>query len=537
MSKWRRAATLESQRIKVNTVPFTMSRISSAAGTSSRRRNQRVDIGNGSGREIIIEMRRERLTVRQRRNGRPKSENSKLGQDLVQEILISDIFPSPENEQLYRPVDQADPEIMEMARSVKALDVQEPLIITADRWIVSGHRRLVAAKLAGLAAVPCRVLDFRKDDDHARFMQLLRECNRQRIKSFDEKLREEVVSANPEVAYQALIEQREEQSQLDISILDLRGENPRCEISPAKEPFLAAIKKIIANRKKFWPLSDRQIHYALLNDPPLVHASKPGSTYRNDVKSYKALTELLTRARIVGDIPIEIIQDATRPVTLWNVYRDVQGYLHQQIEDFATTYWRDLMQSQPNHIEIIGEKNTIASIIRPVAAKYCIPVTIGRGFCSLRPRYDIAQRFYKSGKERLVLLMLSDFDPDGEEIVHSFARSLRDDFDITAIEPVKVALTTDQAEEFNLPPAMKAKTGSANYDRFALEHGDDVWELESLAPETLQQVLQDAIDAVIDIDAFNCEIAQEQADAVKLESVRSIVLNALSPTGEQREIT
>jgi hypothetical protein len=222
-----------------------------------------------------------------------------------------------------------------------------------------------------------------------------------------------------------------------------------------------------------------------------------------------------------------VIQDATRPVSVWDVHRDVQGFIRREVDGFAKGYWRDLMQSQPNHIEIIGEKNTVDSIIRPVAAKYCIPTTIGRGYCSLRPRYDIAQRFRKSGKDRLVLLMLSDFDPDGEEIAHSFARSLRDDFLIDEIEPVKVALNADQVAEYNLPPMMKAKTGSSSYQRFADQHGDDVWELEALPPETLQRVLQEAIDAVIDVEAFNHEIDQEKTDAAKLEGVRRVVLDTL----------
>jgi hypothetical protein len=188
------------------------------------------------------------------------------------------------------------------------------------------------------------------------------------------------------------------------------------------------------------------------------------------------------------------------------------------------------MQSQPNHIEIIGEKNTIAPIIRPVAARYCIPMTIGRGYCSLRPRYDIAERFRKSGKDRLVLLMLSDFDPDGEEIAHSFARSLRDDFGIEEIEPVKVALTAGQVAEYHLPPMMKAKKRGNEEEgykgialSFVAKHGDNVWELEALPPETLQRVLQDAIDQVIDVQAFNHEIDQEKADAAELEGVRRIM--------------
>jgi hypothetical protein len=449
-------------------------------------------------------------------------------------IPVAKLRPSPENKRLYRPVDRADPEIVALARSVKNHGVQEPLIVTADHYIVSGHRRLVAAKLAGLTAVPCKVLDFRKDEDHDRFMHLLRECNRQRVKTFDEKLREEVVSANPEIAYQALVAHRQTQSSLSLDAIYIRGEKTRCKITAAKWPFLDAIKNIIEERRDFWPLSDRQIHYALLNDPPLTHASKPGSTYRNDKKSYQSLVELLTRARVAGDISMNVIQDVTRPVTVWPVHVDVQGFIRRELDGFCKNYWRDLLQSQPNHIEIVGEKNTIEPIIRPVAAQYCIPMTIGRGYCSLRPRYDIAERFGKSGKDRLVLLLLSDFDPDGEEIAHSFARSMRDDFGIAKIEPIKVALTTDQVEEFDLPPAMKAKKRGADEEgyqgiakTFVDKHGDNVWELEALPPETLQRVLREAIDDVIDVEALNHEIDQEKADAAKLEGVRRVMLKTL----------
>ena len=50
----------------------------------------------------------------------------------------------------------------------------------------------------------------------------------------------------------------------------------------------------------------------------------------------------------------------------------------------------------------------------------------------------MAQRFKCSGKAQLVLLVLSDFDPEGEDIGHSFARSMRDDFRIRSIDFIKV---------------------------------------------------------------------------------------------------
>ena len=46
----------------------------------------------------------------------------------------------------------------------------------------------------------------------------------------------------------------------------------------------------------FCPLSDRSMHYALLNDPPVRHAGKPESVYGNDRASYHDLTDLLSRA-------------------------------------------------------------------------------------------------------------------------------------------------------------------------------------------------------------------------------------------------
>jgi len=451
----------------------------------------------------------------------------KSGQVRISDRRLEEIHPSPENLDLYRPVDPADPEVQALAESIREHGLQEPLVVTRDGWILSGHRRHTAARLAGLETAPCRVHPLSRETEPEEFVQLLREFNRQRSKTLDEKLREEVVSASPEEAYQSLIEYRESRADIEVDTLAMRDRKPRSKISQAKLPFLEAIQHVLESRRDFWPLSDRQIHYALLNDPPLIHASKPGSTYANTKRTYKSLVDLLTRARLEGLIPMQAIADETRPFINWEVHHDPQSYMRGALDKFLKGYWRDLMQSQPNHIEIIGEKNTVAPIVKPVASKYCIPVTIGRGFCSLPPRHAIAERYRSSGKERLILLILSDFDPDGEEIAHSLARSLRDDFEVSEVEPVKVALTREQVDAFSLPPIMKAKQTSANYGRFAEKHGDDVFELEALEPHDLQGVLEQTIDAVIDVDAFNHELDQEKQDATFLEASRRRVHSEL----------
>jgi hypothetical protein len=158
-------------------------------------------------------------------------------------------------------------------------------------------------------------------------------------------------------------------------------------------PLLKAIQNVIDEREDYWPLSVRQIHYALLNNPPLIHAGKSDSVYHNVQKCYKALDDLLVRARLEGHIPFEVIADETRPVVEFNCHRDCQSFIRRELDIFLKGYWRDLMQSQPNHVEILAEKNTIAPILRPIAEEYCIPMTTGRGYCSLPPRFEIAKRF------------------------------------------------------------------------------------------------------------------------------------------------
>lgn len=450
-----------------------------------------------------------------------------LYQGRVLQVPLEWLKPSPENEQLYRPVVRTDPAIIALANSMRHEGVLDTLVATRDGYILSGHRRHTAAQVAGLETVPCRFEPFNRTDDPDRFLVLLREYNRQRDKTLDEKLREEVVTTDPNESARALYAYRRERAEVKVSKITIRGEKTRCEITSAKAPFLAAIQRIIVAHKKHWPLSDRRIHYYLLNNPPLKHASKASSKYANDKPSYNALKDILTRARLDGSIPFEAIADETRPVSLWDVHDDPRSFMREELDGMMRGYWRNLMQSQANHFEILGEKNTNTPILRPVAGEYTIPLTTGRGYCSLPPRHAMAQRFKNSGKEKLVLLIVSDFDPEGEDIAHSFARSMRDDFDIEHVHAIKVALTFKQVKKFKLPPNMTAKEKSSRSGDFVKKYGKNVYELEALQPEAIQKLLRQAIESVIDRDAYQAEIEAERRDAAFLDQARQRAMLAL----------
>jgi hypothetical protein len=45
---------------------------------------------------------------------------------------------------------------------------------------------------------------------------------------------------------------------------------------------------------------------------------------------------------------MEAIGDETRPVSLWQTWRDVRAFIRSEIDHLLGGYWRDPMQSQPN---------------------------------------------------------------------------------------------------------------------------------------------------------------------------------------------
>src|SRR5262249_50055953 len=165
------------------------------------------------------------------------SEDRKDGH--VRLLPLSEIMPSPENDKLYKPVDPKDPAVLELAESIRTAGFQGAIVVSLDDYILSGHRRRVAARLAGLWELPCVVENIRRLDDdgdvNPEFVRRLEMYNRQREKTLDEKLREAVVKADPEDAYAALSEHREACAKLRLDdAIEITGAKRRKRISEAK---------------------------------------------------------------------------------------------------------------------------------------------------------------------------------------------------------------------------------------------------------------------------------------------------------------
>lgn len=470
-------------------------------------------------------------TFRQNKETKSRNRTCPVLENVVTEDEIDSVFPSPENDEIYGAIDNQEHEQIKLAIDIAEHGIREPLTVSIDGYIVSGHRRYAAARRARLKKIPIRKLDVaRFDHSPTEWKQLLASYNKQRVKSSAIRIKESMLSIDPEIAYQELIEARLERGREAPDEILLHGAKERSEISAAKEPMLSAVIAAITSLNEYWPLTVRQVHYRLLNDAPLRHASKPGSTYRNDRKSYGDLCDLVTRARLAKRVPWASITDETRPVSGTDYCNDAAEFIDRETAWLLCGYRRDLMQSQQDHIEFVAEKMTVQSIIKPVADRYCIPLTIGRGYCSLEPRRAIAQRYKSSGKDRLILLVASDLDPDGDSIAESFARSIRDDFGIDSTVAIKALLNMEQVRSWKLPPnQMEAKKSSGQYGNYVKRYGtNSVYELEAIEPSLMQSAISETIESVVDLEAFNQEIEQEKNDAAKLKSIKKLVAEFLA---------
>jgi hypothetical protein len=471
-----------------------------------------------------------------------QAENAKLKNELVHGQVLPwwRIVPSPENDEIYGPVSGDDPLVQELYHLIKdnGFNPACPILITTDHYIISGHRRYFVAKMRRLAEVPVKVHPISRTENPAEFKRLLVSMNSQRIKSTSDILHETIIKTDPKEALAQIKNQRLQkklESGSNLTLIEPDDIGQRNTISAAKKPLLDAILQVLNGHRGYWPLSVRQIHYRLLNIKPLLHASKPGK-YANDKNSYRACIDICARGRVAGLIPWSAIDDATRPVELNKAFWNSAEFFKSEFSNFLTGYWRNRQQSQPFHIEIVAEKLTVQAILAEVAKEYTMPLTISRGMNTLAPKKAIVDRYRRSKKQGLKLLVVTDLDPAGETIAEDLVKTLIRDFGLgeDEIEAFKVALTIDQVEAFELAPSMDAKDTSPTYGAFVEKHGEQLrelldldqdnpvpaFELEAMDPADLSEALSEAIVDVMDIDRYNEELEAEENDSAQIIAVQ-----------------
>ena len=187
------------------------------------------------------------------------SGKSKLDRYAVKFVLIDSITPSPENDEIYGPIEHDD-SMDNLIDSMRRKGMEEPILLTADRFILSGHRRHYAAKHLGWKQVPVRVRPDIRRIGNLEYHRELIEYNPQRVKTVGSILREALLRDNDAAdTYAAIRERREASLTVDADFMTVSGEKEIEPISRKQQEFLAAVQRVLEALRPFWPVTIRKV--------------------------------------------------------------------------------------------------------------------------------------------------------------------------------------------------------------------------------------------------------------------------------------
>ena len=460
-----------------------------------------------------------------------------IGADGRRYASLCDLHTPRLNDDIYGKITPAD--VAELAGNIRRHGVLDPLTVNREGAIISGNRRAFAASMAGLERVPVNVVDI--PEETPAFEKLLVSANLDtREKSLAQVAHERAVMTDPAEAEAWMYAKRiEADARTRAAALDgVRSRRRKGFVET--RAFADAVKRVVLSAETRPTL--RQVHYMLLNDPPVVN-TKTGRVYRNDESSYKTLSDIATRLRMAGELDTGALRDATRPLANVGIFsKSSRDYVRSRAESFGRDYRRDLMQSQECYICAFVEKQTQEALFSKFLLDEFpgVPLAVLRGFSSVSAVHVIVEAWRDSGKRKLVLVGMTDCDPCGEEIVFSLTRTLGEMglAQGAEVDVVRAGLTMEQAKAEGARPApVKASDrggGVAKADAYAKRHGGcrDVYELESIAPARLLDIMRGALTSVLDVGAFNRERKDERREMPELLALNRTMLEQVWGYGE-----
>ncbi len=440
-------------------------------------------------------------------------------------LPLAELWTPRDNDRIYGRIVE-DEGIRELAKSISRNGLLEPIVVNREGAVISGKRRMNAARLAGLQEVPCRVVDVREGAEE--FRKMLVAFNRDtRNKTLPQIAREDAATMDPNAAFQWVIEEREARKREAAEAMQLPPAKRRKAIVDNRPLADAAIK--IINGHAGFKMTLRQLHYVLLKlkNPPLVN-SRTGRRYRNDDKCYHTLSGVVSRLRVFGELPFDCLADLNRFMTEPYWYKSMNDYAQKWLRDFRGGYYHDMMQGQSSCFVVFVEKQTQQALFLEFMENYPgIPLEVCRGQNSITATGRICKYFRESGKDRLVLIGMTDCDPAGYSIAATVGNQLREmgltegedgDFQI-----IRAGLTPEQARAHGacgLPVKANEKGGGkTKAGAWMKDHGRLAFELESIPQDALLSILREVIEGVIDMDAFNRDKEQANRECRRLHAL------------------
>jgi hypothetical protein len=238
----------------------------------------------------------------------------------------------------------------------------------------------------------------------------------------------------------------------------------------------------------------RQLFYRLVAD----------GTLENTRAAYGALSDQTAKARRAGTFPD--LLDRGRLIHQyqhWPGPEAARGWL-------ADVYRRDRTEGQPWSVYLGVEKAGLVAQVQAWFGDLGVAVLALGGYTSQSYVSDVRRDVTEKGRPA-VLLYAGDFDPSGEDIDRDFvARSA------CWARVVRVALSAEQVDTYQLPPALGKDTDSRAAG-FVRRHGALVQvELDALPPDTLRALYAEALAPLWDEGPYQRAVKREDDDRAVL---------------------
>jgi 5S rRNA maturation endonuclease (ribonuclease M5) len=256
----------------------------------------------------------------------------------------------------------------------------------------------------------------------------------------------------------------------------------------------------------------------------------------NTRSAYNTLSKVIAEYRYQGG-KIHL-RDLTRPhwylekeekeaveLSEEEIKKIIENYI-QNASSYTINEWDD----QPKRVIVVLEKEAqfdfVKQTIQEVFPFGVYKLICSRGFDSATDIIILAKEILKIKKEgkNAVVLVLSDFDPSGEEIFIDFKNRLFRLSTVPNLDIEKVAITKEQIFQFNLPYApeseeeIKKLKRDPRYDRFVAQHGLMRVELDalvSLRPNEFKQIIKQAIEKHFDYEIYKSKTLPRIEEAKK----------------------
>lgn len=284
---------------------------------------------------------------------------------------------------------------------------------------------------------------------------------------------------------------------------------------PKTVELLGQVKEVLQQYQSFLPMTARQIFYRLVGQ----------FDYDKTELAYSRLCETLVKARRARMISFSAIRDDGTYSSGAGGYPSAKAWWEWTLRD-AEAFTRDRMAGQSVRIEVWCEAAGMAPQLARVTGEYSIPMFSTGGFSSVTVTHEISQRVARA-EVPTVFMHIGDFDPSGESIFDAMAQDVGafvvgefggrwnaqtgETAELNTeqgcgFQPVRVALTAEQVEEYDLPTAPPKRTDSRSANWMG-----ETCQAEAMDPNALASVLREAIEARLDLDVRE-EIIGEEDD-------------------------